>query len=453
MRPDDRNKDCGWEACKVTGPAAIERGVPVDDFGLYANRSDCKDFVYNAIGRLAADGCNVYIAVAFFTESSVVESLIANGCHVRLVFRLGFPTNPSALQKLMELPNVEVRYFTGHSFHPKIYIFGEKTALVGSANLTRAALLSNQEVVVSIDSNDQRMTEIATLFSGYWSEANVLDQAALTEYRSIFQQSDAHQSAIENLGAKVLERFGESQPSNIARGKTKISEESIFLEGYRRTYQECVSAFHIVRDAYEASGYRKVAPSLIPLRLEIDSFISFVRERKAEGEQWSLGPLRSASEQKSFIAALIDEWRITYWPHFEEDIVRQNYPRLLRTFKSAQSVMEASDDELFDALSTLHSFYDRFRFHWGGLPTWKKTFLAANDAKKVREVLAYLVFGRDPVESRMARVIYDRSMKLSEFGRANVQELIGWCNQEEIPIVNSRTTKVLRFFGSDVRQL
>jgi HKD family nuclease len=87
--------------------------------------------VHNAIGRLAADGCNVYIAVAFFTESSVVESLIANGCHVRLVFRLGFPTNPSALQELMELPNVEVRYFTGHSFHPKIYIFGEKAALVG----------------------------------------------------------------------------------------------------------------------------------------------------------------------------------------------------------------------------------------------------------------------------------------------------------------------------------
>ena len=186
--------------------------------------------MHNAIAELAADGCNVYIAVAFFTESSVVESLIANGCHGRLVFRLGFPTNPAALQKLMELSNVEVRYFTGHSFHPKIYIFGEKVALVGSANLTGAALLSNQEVVVSVDSNDPRLTELATLFSGYWSEAKVLDQATLIEYRSIFQQSDVHQNAIEKLGAKVLERFGEFQPSNIARGKPKVSEESIFLE-------------------------------------------------------------------------------------------------------------------------------------------------------------------------------------------------------------------------------
>jgi hypothetical protein len=425
----------------------------MDDLGLYANRSDCKDFVHNAIERLGADGCNVYIAVAFFTESGVVESLIANGCHVRLVFRLGFPTNPSALQKLMGLPNVEIRYFTGHSFHPKIYIFGEKTALVGSANLTRAALLSNQEVVVAVDSNDQRLTEIATLFSGYWSEAKVLDQATLTEYTSIFRQSDVYQNAIAMLAAKILERFGEFQPSNIARGKIRVSEESIFLESYRKTYQECVSAFHIVRAAYEASGYRKVVPSLIPLRLEIDSFISFVRERKAEGDQWILGTLRSASEQKAFIATLIDEWRITDWPHFEEDIVRHNYPRLLRTFKSVQSVIEASDDELFDALSTLHSFYDRYRFHLGGLPTWKKTFLAANDPKRVREVLSYLVFGNDAVESRMAKVIYDPSMKLSEFGRANTQELIGWCNQKELPIVNGRTTKVLRYFGSDVQQL
>jgi HKD family nuclease len=425
----------------------------MDDIGLYANRTESKDFVQNAIERLADDGCNAYIAVAFFTEASVVETLTASGCHVRLVFRLGFPTNPSALQKLMGLPNVEIRYFTGHSFHPKIYIFGEKAALVGSANLTRAALLWNQEVVVSVDSSDQRLTELAALFSGYWREARVLDQATLTEYRAIFQEGEAHQTAIAKLGEKLLERFGESQPSNITRGKTKLSEESIFLEGYRRTYQECVSAFHIVRETYEASGYRKVSPSMIPLRLEIDSFISFVRERKAEGEVWALGPLRSTSEQRTFIATLIDEWRVTNWPHFEDDIVRHNYPRLLRTFNSVKSVIAASDDELFDALSTLHSFYDRFRFHLDGLPTWKRTFLAANDPKRVRDVLSYLVFGGDAIESRMANVIYDPSMKLSEFGRANVQELIGWCNKGELPIVNGRTTKVLRFFGSDVRQL
>jgi HKD family nuclease len=423
------------------------------DQGLYANRNEYRDFVQNAIGRLSADGCNVYIAVAFFTEASVVEDLLAKGCRTRIVVRLGFPTSPDALQRLMGKAGVEIRYFTGHAFHPKVYIFGDKAALVGSANLTRSAILTNQEVVVSVDSDDSRLTELSVLFGDYWNEAKVLDSVALDTYRAIFQQFEKLQGASDKLAQDVLDKLGTSQPSNITRDKVKVSRESLFLEDFRKTYQECVSAFNIVREAYQASGYRKVDPALIPLRLEIDSFISFVRERKAEGESWMGSPLRSAAEQRQFISGLIDEWRVTSWPHFEERIVGENYPRLIRTFGSEATVMAVSDDELFDALSTLHSFYDRFRFYLGGLPAWKKTFLAANDGKRVRETLSYLVFGKDNVENRMANAIYDSRYKLNAFGQANVQELIGWCNREELPIINGRTTKVLRFFGSDVRQL
>ncbi|MBK7519382.1 MAG: phospholipase D family protein [Gammaproteobacteria bacterium] len=425
----------------------------VDEVGLYANRNEYKDFVYNAIQRFAADGCNIYIAVAFFTEADVVEDLLSKGCRIRLVVRLGFPTRPNALQRLMGKVGVEIRYFTGHAFHPKVYIFGNKAALVGSANLTRSAIRTNQEVVISIDSNDPRLTELSSLFGDYWSEAKVLDQETLDKYKLIFQQFEKHQVVADKLGQDVLDKLGTSQPSNITRDKVKASRESLFLEDFRKTYQECVSAFNIVREVYLESGYRKVDSAVIPLRIEIDSFISFVREQKAGGESWINTPLRSAIEQRQVIAALIEEWRSIAWPHFEERIVGENYPRLLRTFKSESALMAASDDDLFDALSTLHSFYDRFRFYLGGLPTWKKTFLAANEPTRVRKTLAYLVFGKDKTENRMVNVIYDSHFKLNAFGQANVQELIGWVNREELPIINGRTTKVLRFFGSDVRQL
>ena len=273
------------------------------------------------------------------------------------------------------------------------------------SNLTRSAILTNQEVVVSVDSSDPRLSELSALFGDYWGEAKVLDSEALAKYRAIFQQFEKLQGAADKLDQEVLEKLGTSQPSNITRDKVKASKESLFLEAFRKTYQECVSAFNIARDAYEASGYRKVSAALIPLRLEIDSFISFVRERKAEGESWMSGPLRSASEQRQFVVGLIEEWRTTSWPHFEQKIVGENYPRLLRTFSSPDSVMAATDDELFDALSTLHSFYDRFRFYLGGLPTWKKTFLLANDPKRIRETLVYLVFGRDSIENRMSSAI------------------------------------------------
>jgi hypothetical protein len=125
----------------------------------------------------------------------------------------------------------------------------------------------------------------------------------------------------------------------------------------------------------------------------------------------------------------------------------------MRVFASRDSLMSASDDDLFDALCTCHSFHDRLRFFDGGMPTWKKAFLAANPPKRVRESLAYLVFGEGDVIERMANMIYNEAYKLAEFGQSNVQELVGWRNKEELPVINGRTTKILRFFGSKVRQI
>lgn len=421
--------------------------------GLYANRNEQSDFIQNALVDAAGSGCNVYIAVAFFTETSVIEKLLELGCSVRLVVRLGFPTSPSALERLMGNPRVQIRYFTSHSFHPKLYIFGDDIAFVGSANLTGAAILSNQEIVVSIDQRDDRFADLAYIFSGYWSEARVLHEEDLTQYRKLFAQFQEHLAAAEKIGQRVLDKLGDSAPSNITRDQKRQSSQAMYVDEFRKTYQECVAAFNIVRTAYEASGYRKVDEALIPLRLEIDSFISFARERKAQGESWKSAPIRSAAEQMTFIRSLIDEWKATPWSYFENVIAHETYPRLLRVFNSAESLKQTSPQDLFDALCTLHSFGDRYRFFEGGTPTWKSHFLAANDHSKVVDSLGYLVFGKDDIEQRMANLIFNPEYKLSEFGRSNVQELIGWCNYEQLPVINARTTKVLRYFGSDVAQL
>lgn len=421
--------------------------------GLYANRNHQRDFVRNALFDSARSACNVYIAVAFFTEASVVEELVASGCSVRLIVRLGFPTNPHALERLMTNPRVQMRYFTGHSFHPKLYIFGDEIAFVGSANLTGSAILTNQEIVVGIGRDDDRFADLSYIFSEYWEEARVLGDVDLKGYKQFFNKFQQHQAAAEQLGQQVLNQFGDFSPANITRDRPKLTSQGMYLEEFRKTYQESLSAFNIVRYAYEATGYRKADDSLIPLRLEIDSFISFVRERKAQGDAWRQAPLRSISDQIRIINDLVQEWSETPWEYFERTVVHETYPRLMEVFESHDSIENTLPEQLFDALCTLHSFHDRFRFFEGGMSTWKSTFVAINDAKKVRDSLTYLVFGTDSVEQRMANLIFNPQYKLAEFGRANVQELIGWCNREQLPVINGRTTKVLRFFGSEVAQL
>lgn len=419
--------------------------------GLYTNQTVLRDYVKNGI-LAYSDVLNIYIAVAFFTESSVVEDIAANGSHIRLIVRLGFPTNPHALKKLLSNPRIEIRFFSNPSFHPKLYIFGDQTALVGSANLTGAAINANQEIVVSVDSTDERFTELAVLFSNYWNEASVLTEEIIKDYEKIYSKSQKAAKEIEDGNTEVIKKLGDIVFSNIKRGTKKKSKENIFIESYRKTYQESLSAFKYIRNVYESMGKRKIDEETIPLRLEIDSFFSFVRDHHATHETWRETPIGWTDERERLLRDLIDEWLITDWPHFEKTIAEENYPLIKRIFKSPESINNASMEEIIDALIVLHSFHDRLRFFGGGLETLKKVFAKENSLETVKASLSYLLFGEENIIKRMSDLIYS-DFKLNEFGQSNVQELIGWINNEDLPVINGRTTKVLRYFGFDVRQL
>lgn len=83
----------------------------------------------------------------------------------------------------------------------------------------------------------------------------------------------------------------------------------------------------------------------------------------------------------------------------------------------------------------------------------KSTFIEQNGEKQVKHTLTYLLYGTGDIVSRMVDCIFDREYKLNNFGESNIQELIGWINQEELPVINSRTTKVLRYFGNQILQI
>ena len=420
---------------------------------IFANRNSRGDFIRNAITNLNGRQETVKIAVAFFTEDSVIELISQNQCRVLIVVRLGFPTNPNALQRLMKISTVQVRYFTSPSFHPKVYIFGSRAALVGSANLTAAAIQTNQEVVVGIPSGDPRFEELNDLFSEYWSRAKVLDDDTLKTYRRIYNAYAKLSADIQKMHGSVISELGHSTPSDVEVTRQAASPESAFIDEYRRSFQECVAAFNEVAEVYCRSIPRKVDESRIPLRLEIDSFVSFVRDRHAVGDSWSKPPEGWNDERRQNLRSLLTEWHGLRWPHFEDRIVGTNYPGIVRVFESARALNAASEEDIFSALTVLHSFHDRLRFFPGGLETLRERFFRDNEVARVRKSLGHLVHGEGDIVERMAQVIFDPEYKLKQFGRSNVQELVGWVNREQLPVINGRTTKILRYFGFDVVQL
>lgn len=421
--------------------------------GLWTNRNVLADFVLNGLRTYQLTVSEVYIAVAFFTEEQVVKDIISDDCHIRMVVRLGFPTKPAALRALINNPNIEIRYYTDPSFHPKLYIFGDKVVLLGSANLTQSALRTNQEIVASIEPADPRFDELTSLFSDYWNEAQVLTLESLDTYEECYKRYGKAINDISRIDEESQSKLGNTSFPNIDRGKQEKLKENVFLDNYRKTYQESVSAFRKIKEVYESVGRRKNDFTSIPIRTEIDSFFSFVRDTHAMHEAWCEQPIGWNSDRKTLLLSHVNEWLETDWPHYDSKICYENYPLITRIFESQESINESRYDEIISALKVLHSFHDRLRFYPGGLSTLVDAFKKNNDLNKVKSSLVHLLFGKGDAINRMADLIYDSAYKLNVFGQANVQELIGWINKEELPVINGRTTKVFRYYGFDVRQL
>jgi HKD family nuclease len=419
---------------------------------LFTNRNSHADFVINAIEYFGNLSSSIKIAVAFFTCTDQVESLVRKGCDVKLVVRLGYPTSADALRRLLKNGTAQVRYFTDTSFHPKLYIFGDHAALVGSANLTDKALKTNQEIMVAIPSEDPRFDSMAVLFGEYWEDAGVLTMDIIERYEQCCRKYKEASYRMYELEQDIVKHLGRVVSRNIKRDTKKAKAEEIFLNDYRKTYQETVTAFNEVRETYELVGKRRVSSEVIPIRLEIDSFISFVREKHASGDIWGETAPLSKNDRCAKTRGLVEEWLETEWKWFDDHIVNEAYPLLRSVFDTPETLSSATNDKLFDALCVAHSFSERRRFYPGGLSKLKDVFYRQNDRLRIDDSLSYLVFGEGEAVKRMCNLIFGSAFKLQHFGRAHVQELVGWLNKEDIPVINGRTTKVLRYLGFQVRQ-
>ena len=80
--------------------------------GLYTNSSARKDFFQNAFGRYGTPACQVNCAVAFFTTPEPLLELAQSGCRINLIIRLGYPTHPKALDKLLGVEGIKIRFLT-----------------------------------------------------------------------------------------------------------------------------------------------------------------------------------------------------------------------------------------------------------------------------------------------------------------------------------------------------
>jgi len=407
---------------------------------LYTNDNERGDFLGNTLLEWGHN-TNVFIATAFFSKDTLIRDFAKQGCKVYLIVRLGFPTHPIALKTLLRdySESVYIRYYSSKTFHPKLYIFGEQIAFVGSSNLTDSGIFSNQELNVSIDQDNPVFDELQQTFTEYWQHACVLTQDDLDVYTDLyFKQTKANDEFDNELRMKVKEH---AFPNITRYGSDSSKAKNDFEQVYLKDYQLFLGEFKRLREIYSEYGERKVEEHLLPLRIEIDQFLNWIYETR-------LHTVHGNADVKDAIYEQMVEFFDADLPYLYDEIP-ERYRMLRGSFESESILQNLTDDDLMDALMNVYAFSGRSRYNKGEL-AHRRNFLDINTSDKIKESLSYLAFGKEAPSKRIIKCIYHPDYKLKEFGNSCVKELYGWVNNEEYPICNKRVLESMKWVGFKV---
>jgi len=383
-------------------------------------------------------GTEIYIASAFFSEYDILKQMNDNDCHVLMIIRLNFGTNPTAIRKALLLENVSIRFYTSNSFHPKFYIFGNRIAYVGSSNFTLSGLMMNQEVNVEIDGEESAFDELNEAFFDYWDSAQPLETKHVNEFEAIVKHLSKPDPSHE-----IYTRIGKYEYNNVGLQEPKGTGRNSFIDGFKRQYQLYLKKFGILSELFDDIGLRKF-PAL-PLRIEVDSFLSWVRGVHAKGESYRGVETRTREQISEILSKLVKD----FYESTNNFLNTETVPRYLavsNNFSSPEIIKKLSLKDLVETLRNVYAFHDRLRYFPGGWKTLIDEFVKRNSEKQIKSSIIYLLFGQDDYHERIYECIHGK-YQLFEFGANSVTEMFGLVNKNDIPILNGRTRKSMEWLG------
>lgn len=155
-------------------------------------------------------------AVAFVTEDMltpfklVMADLAKTGVSGTLITGdyLNF-NSPKVFAELQKIPNLKVRLAGESGFHAKGYLFkhqGYKTVVLGSANFTRSALLSNYEWAIKISSSEQAAftAKIEQQLNLLRKQSRPLTASWLANYKKHWLKPQRTAKKVRNISQEII---------------------------------------------------------------------------------------------------------------------------------------------------------------------------------------------------------------------------------------------------------
>lgn len=419
------------------------------DTSIYTN-SPGQDQVLRPYVQLMASSENICLAAPYFTRADEIVAAAARGTTINLLVGLNAATNPTALAKVMGLPNCSIRYFT-EGFHAKIFLF-DGVAMLGSANLTEGGLTGNREAVILLDlpGDEDRIQEIEQFFAEVWGSAATLSDQVFRQFRDAWDKS----SRLDNRDAPFAKALDVIEPPTVLSGSGHKSAQQLYLGALQKMiYEEYRPAFDEVTAVLVDAGLHRPEFADLDPGTETNRFLNWVRLKHAGGDaSWQQAPLRSRDDRRVLIQGFGQQWVRT-----TETEIPGNYFELLqglhKNLGSPESIRASSRDQIAEALLCVHAFKNQLRFTRGGADQLPAKFWEGNrdDLERVQKTLTYLVHGHEDFAVRICNVLYNDRYKLFSLGKFSALELVGTLKPSQCPPINGRMAKALRYLGFSVR--
>lgn len=175
---------------------------------------DCDEFLF-VVSFIRFSGVQILIDVLKKLAEKGVKGKIITSNYMNV-------TEKKALEKLLELKNIELKYFDGEiqGFHPKTYILKNENntkIILGSSNISFGGLKSNIEWnnEIIFDKNDKNLEEALNEYDYLWEKSSeynpdkFLDNINLKKYYSL-QDSEIKPNYMQSLALENLKKIREN---------------------------------------------------------------------------------------------------------------------------------------------------------------------------------------------------------------------------------------------------
>tara|TARA_R110002051_G_scaffold308361_2_gene380101 strand:- start:877 stop:2151 length:1275 start_codon:yes stop_codon:yes gene_type:complete len=164
----------------------------------------------------------ICIAVAMLTDYGIeLFDDRDEDCAFEMLVGYDLPTQPSALQKLLD-DQVETKIYDvkNQFFHPKLYLFRieeDWTAFLGSGNCTKGGLQTNIELSLKIE-DPNTVQELLDWYETYYKLGTNLEQEWLDEYRLFFAERSDKEKELRSITKQFKKATG------VTKGKVALPD-------------------------------------------------------------------------------------------------------------------------------------------------------------------------------------------------------------------------------------